>query len=180
MPLALKCHPAYCADFIDNIEVEVGLSGSILQLDYMIAGDIAQISLADPTIPVRADNLWQTTCCEAFLGAMGQGDYFEYNLSPSTAWAAYSFSGYRKDMAAAMLRAEPQIEQQRSRDQYHLSARLELAGLPGWDAAQLELGLSAVIEDRYGQKSYWALQHPPGDPDFHHRDCFIHQLKAAA
>ena len=34
------------------------------------------------------------------------------------------------------------------------------------------LGLSAVIEEANGRKSYWALAHPPGKADFHHADCF--------
>ena len=38
------------------------------------------------------------------------------------------------------------------------------------------LGLSAVIEEHGGAKSYWALAHPPGAPDFHHPDCFAAQL----
>jgi hypothetical protein len=36
------------------------------------------------------------------------------------------------------------------------------------------LGLSAVLEEQDGTKSYWALAHPPGGkPDFHHPDCFV-------
>jgi hypothetical protein len=34
------------------------------------------------------------------------------------------------------------------------------------------LGLSAIIEEASGQRSYWALAHPPGKPDFHHPDSF--------
>jgi hypothetical protein len=40
------------------------------------------------------------------------------------------------------------------------------------------VGLSAVIEEVDGSKSYWALRHPPGQPDFHHRDCFALRLEA--
>jgi hypothetical protein len=29
------------------------------------------------------------------------------------------------------------------------------------------IGLAAVIEERSGHKSYWALAHPPGKADFH-------------
>ena len=45
----------------------------------------------------------------------------------------------------------------------------------GWGA----IALSAVIETRDGAKSYWALKHPPGKPDFHHPDCFALKLPAA-
>jgi len=36
-----------------------------------------------------------------------------------------------------------------------------------------------VIEEKDGAKSYWALAHPPGAPDFHHRDCFAIELAPA-
>jgi hypothetical protein len=38
--------------------------------------------------------------------------------------------------------------------------------------------VSAVIEENSGAKSYWALKHPPGKPDFHHADGFDLTLSA--
>jgi hypothetical protein len=37
-------------------------------------------------------------------------------------------------------------------------------------------GLSAVVEEADGNKSYWALNHPSDKPDFHHRDSFVLEL----
>jgi len=45
-------------------------------------------------------------------------------------------------------------------------------------AGPWSVGLSAVIEEIDGTKSYWALRHPPGPPDFHHPDCFALTLPA--
>ena len=42
----------------------------------------------------------------------------------------------------------------------------------------VKIALSAVIEETDGTKSYWALRHPPGAPDFHHPDCFALTLEA--
>ena len=40
-----------------------------------------------------------------------------------------------------------------------------------------QLGLSAILEEIDGTKSYWALAHPPGDkPDFHDPVCFAARL----
>jgi len=40
-----------------------------------------------------------------------------------------------------------------------------------------ELGLSAVIEETDGNKSYWALAHPAdAPPDFHDPTCFLAHL----
>jgi hypothetical protein len=58
-----------------------------------------------------------------------------------------------------------------------LQAALELEGLSALPRnIPWHLGLSAVIEDTNGGKSYWALTHPPGGPDFHHSDCFTHEF----
>jgi hypothetical protein len=42
------------------------------------------------------------------------------------------------------------------------------------------LALSAVIEEAGGAKSYWALAHPPGRPDFHSAAGFLVPLQPAA
>ena len=42
---------------------------------------------------------------------------------------------------------------------------------------QWDLGLSAVLEEQDGTKSYWALAHPVADkPDFHDPGCFVARL----
>jgi hypothetical protein len=39
-----------------------------------------------------------------------------------------------------------------------------------------ELGLSAVLEENDGTKSYWALAHAADKPDFHAPGCFAARL----
>ena len=39
-----------------------------------------------------------------------------------------------------------------------------------------QLALTAVIEETNGVKSYWALKHPPGKPDFHAAVGFVLEL----
>src|SRR4051812_47799940 len=44
----------------------------------------------------RADELWKTTCFEAFWAVPGQRGYWEVNFSPSKrAWNVYFFDDYR-------------------------------------------------------------------------------------
>jgi hypothetical protein len=71
----------------------------------------------------------------------------------------------------------PVIEVEASPEVFTLQASLQLDQLSHLPRdAPWRLGLSALIEDKNGRKSYWALAHPPGKPDFHHGDCFAHEF----
>ena len=37
----------------------------------------------------------------------------------------------------------------------------------------MRLALVAVIAEKNGSLSYWALAHPPHRPDFHHAEAFV-------
>ena len=120
----------------------------------------------------RADGLWQTTCLEAFLRAEGEEGYREWNFAPSGQWAAYDFTACRDGMANAELGAPPYIRMEDNLTWWALGATIAVPADRQW-----RLGLSAVLEEQGGTKSYWALAHPPGDkPDFHHPDCFAARL----
>ena len=97
---------------------------------------------------------------------LGEGSYVEFNFSPSSQWAAYRFERYREGMVELELTSPPEIHLDASEGHFALEATVPNAGLAG------NLALSAVIEETDGTKSYWALAHPPGKPDFHHPACF--------
>ena len=119
----------------------------------------------------RADRLWESTCFEAFLRGEGEEAYREWNFAPSGQWAAYDFAAYRDGMAQADV-AEPYIRMEDNLTWWTLGATIAVPADRTW-----QLGLSAVLEEADGTKSYWALAHPPGDrPDFHHADCFAARL----
>lgn len=116
----------------------------------------------------RADDLWQATCFELF-GSEGRGDpYLELNFSPSGRWAAYRFETYREGRTDDDLAAQPDIDFDRGEDILVLTAYLSSTDL----ARVRRVGVSAVIEEEGGRKSYWALAHPAGKPDFHAAYCF--------
>lgn len=103
------------------------------------------------------------------------GKYLEFNLSPASHWAAYHFDGYRNGMQDLAVEA-PSISTASIGNSFAVGADIELSAQ---NLAQSgELALSAVIEERDGTKSYWALAHPPGKPDFHHPTCFAATLPA--
>jgi hypothetical protein len=143
-------------------------------------GKLAEVALPALQSGGRADELWKHTCFEAFVRAEGGKRYLEFNFSPSTQWAAYEFDAYRGGMRPLAEIGAPHIEVDRGTmlDGLGVYAELHLgAALPvnlAWQAA-----LAAVIEERDGAKSYWALAHPLGKPDFHDPNCFILDLAAS-
>ncbi|MDE2133169.1 MAG: DOMON-like domain-containing protein [Alphaproteobacteria bacterium] len=176
MRQALKPHPDSCCSAATRIEAYVsrGRTGNLL-LHYYLTG-IGDVLVPRGWSRTRADELWRHTCFEAFVGAPPTEDYYEFNFAPSTQWAAYRFSNYRRGMAVASEIGTPSIELKSSVESFELRAHLKLDGLPSGEAWRL--GLSAVIEETNGRISYWALAHPPGKVDFHHADCFALELPA--
>jgi len=178
MRLTLRLHPDSLSPAATHIDVDIVRphAGSLV-LRYFVTGKTAGVRLPPIAPPVRAEELWQCTCFEAFIRCPASDSYYEFNFAPSTQWAAYQFDGYRSGMREAGGVSAPPIAIKASAALFRLQASLELeqlASLPR--EATWQLGLSALIEDTNGGKSYWALAHPPGKPDFHHPDCFAHEI----
>ena len=139
---------------------------------FGIGAPAARFVIPELSEQSRSDGLWQTTCFEAFLKADGAEAYREWNFAPSGAWAAYDFTDYREGMENAEIQAPPYLRMEDNFTWWTVGATISVDADKAWD-----LGLSAVIEERDGTKSYWAIAHPPSDkPDFHHRDCFAVRL----
>ena len=146
-----------------------------MKLEYVIVGDLGKIAWPEAAVASRTDGLWNATCFEAFL-AQADGRYIEFNFGPSRAWASYRFNGYRDGMAPAFDLQTPDIYIERGEQRFCLTAFIELPA-DGIGVVR-SVALSAVIEETDGTKSYWALAHPPGKPDFHHPTCFTITLPA--
>jgi hypothetical protein len=176
MPFRLVHHPDAPREHVASIAVEASRPGpGLLVLSYGLAGALGQLHLPPRAVSRRADELWRRTCFEAFVMA-GTG-YLEFNLAPSTEWAAYRFDRYRDGMRGVEGIAEPRIEIAATSGRFELRAMLDLYGVADWPLeAPWRLGLSAVIEAAGGARSYWALAHPPGPPDFHHAAGFAIEL----
>ena len=176
-PLAdrLVAHPAHPPRRVAGVECSLARTGDVLDLRYRIAAPAAALRLPPPAAPDRTDGLWQASCLELFAAAAdGTPGYAEFNFAPSGQWAAYRFTAPRTGMAPLALPHAPAIALAGEGGAVILSVRL--AGLaPG----ALRLGITAVIEEVDGTKSYWALRHGGDRPDFHDPDCFVRQLPPA-
>jgi hypothetical protein len=155
-----------------SLSVEAHTHAEGLRIHYSLHGDMAALRIPVPAAPVPTDDLWQHTCFEAFVAANDQAAYREFNFSPSSQWAAYRFSAERERDGTAeardrVLLTPPLLHV--TAQSLTLTARVPVAALPR-SPSVLSLGLCAVIEERDGRLSYWALEHPKERPDFHHRD----------
>lgn len=167
MRLPLIPHPTTPAAGL-RLEVEARREGAVFSLEYVVAGAVETVRQPALAARVRTDALWRTTCFEAFVRTTD--GYVEYNLSPSGAWAAYRFDGYREGMRGLEMPA-PFIVTRTAPGQFVLTADVTLPE----DAGEA-VGLAAVIESFDGTIAYWALAHPSDKPDFHHPDSFALEL----
>jgi hypothetical protein len=138
---------------------------------FCVSSPAGRFVIPSSTEGARTDELWKTTCFEAFLRTEGEAGYTEWNFAPSGDWAAYDFTARRHGMRNAEVTAPPYIRVEDNLTWWGLGATIAVPA-----ERRYRLGLSAVIEERDGTISYWALAHPPGAPDFHHDDCFAARL----
>jgi hypothetical protein len=202
--LSLRPHPDTPCGAVTGIEVELARVRPLkLQIRYVLIGNIRRVRLRLRDRD-RGDALWRHTCFEAFVRVGAEEGYLEYNLAPSGDFAAYRFQRYREGMeptreiGSSILdvqgRSEPLEADRRELLKragfdtlerfepsfFSLKAELSFSNAMGLAVAQpWQVGLSTVIEEMNGRISYWALAHPPGQPDFHHPSCFALELPAA-
>lgn len=136
------------------------------------------ILLPEPTVAAECGNLWQHTCCEAFVAVPDTDDYLEFNFSPSGCWAVYRFNDYRVRDDTFRCAVAPKIEFTPHEQAFELTATVPSALFKSQWPGQTHwlIGLTAVIETTAGEKSYWALRHEGEKPDFHLRSQFLFPL----
>ena len=165
--LQLIAHPDTPPLAVSAVEAVCWFEAGQWRFRYLVEG-AQQLVLPDALEVRRADDLWRSTCFEAFIGG-DAASYREYNFAPSGQWAAYLFNSPRDGMRAAADDAEVWLEG--GETWIGVEAEVSANLIPG-----SPLNLTAVVEEEGSHKSYWALAHPDGPPDFHNRDCFVAHL----
>ncbi|MFZ5668019.1 MAG: DOMON-like domain-containing protein [Pseudomonadota bacterium] len=178
MLLTLTPHPDTPSDVVAGVIVHIRrLARDRMAFTWFVQGDPGRLVLPAKQDPARTDELWKTTCFEAFIGDPGTGfGYVETNFSPSGQWATYTFGQYRTGMWADESVVD-KIELWTGPGELKLSAVVSGLAIPEYDELDHErIAISCVIEEVGGRKSYWALAHPPGKPDFHSPAGFVLRL----
>lgn len=153
--------------------------GCFVLVNFRVHGGIHSIRWPDASAEGRFDRLWEHSCFEVFLAPGATASYIEMNFAPGRQWAAYNFDDYRHGMEDALgitIHRMDWLVRDLSVPRAEMHVLLEVP--PDLETLDWKLGLTTVIEELDGTKSYWALAHAPGPPDFHNRDCFIATLPA--
>lgn len=176
LPFQLQPFPGDAAPADLTITGSARRDGQELQLRYVLSGPLAELLLPEPAAaPRRLDDLWQSTCLEAFLALPGDPGYWELNLCPSGDWNLYRLDGYRQGLRPEAADRAPGLRRQTAPGGLELTASLPMPA-PLAASAALDLGITAVIATHRGELSYWALHHPGDQADFHRREGFLVRL----
>ena len=175
----LHCHPATPCSETRALQVRVLRTSRELEFTFLLLGNTSGIRLEPSQTPKALAELWRNTCFEAFVTIDGQQAYHELNFAPSGEWRVYAFRAYRVPAPLEPSIRSPCIVTRATAERFELNARLCLADLSRFHShSVLCLGLSAVVETKDGSRSFWALRHSTGRPDFHQAAAFALRLKA--
>jgi len=78
-----------------KIYAEAFKTNEELSVNFIIEDKNKIISFSDNINSGRKNELWKSTCFEAFFGPTGSAMYWELNLATGGSWNCYSFDNYR-------------------------------------------------------------------------------------
>ncbi len=159
-----------------KITGNIARRANTLVIRFALLGHLAELVIpAKGDMPARKNKLWEETCLEFFLALKNAPRYWEFNLSPAGHWNVYRFAAYRQGMQEEMAFTSLPFRVENQSDSLLLALELDLDKIVQADQA-LEVAISAVMQHRDGQLTYWALAHRGPQADFHRRDCFLVEL----
>ena len=162
-PLVL--HPSCDPGPIERVMAGIEATSEGCRARFRIEGDLPRVVLSPHAMAARTDGLWRTTCFEIFWQADGSDAYREFNLSPSSRWAAYQFDAHREGGRDAPVEA---LSIASSASDRALSLECSIAASLSLPAS---VALTAVIENVDGSIQFWAPSFADGKPDFHSARC---------
>lgn len=169
---ALRPFPADPSPPGVSIRGRLGRQGSLFTISFILSGQLADVVIpAAALAPARRWLLWETTCLEFFLALPGHDDYWEFNLSPSGDWNVFHLTDYRQGIQEEMAITHLPLEIHRQPDRLTISLTIDLQAILPADRPW-EVAISTVLQHLDGRYTYWALNHPAPQPDFHHRAGF--------
>jgi len=160
---------------VDNPPVDLSVAVSMSRpqkskwmLVYELVGRIDSIIIPNESLFGNGRNLWEETCFEFFV-RHPDGEYLEFNFSPTGKWSCFSFSSYRCGMTDLELRNDPKSVVKSHAEKYRFEVSLDLdgIGLKKYSEPELVIAITSVLKMRDQRYCYYALDFADGQPDFH-------------
>ena len=149
---------------------------SSIFIHYQLAGKLSEILLPEQSdMPTRKSHLWDRTCFEFFIAVKDSPHYWEFNLTPSGDWNVFHFRDYRDGMKEELTFTSLPFKIQSKYEVFQLELACDLKRIIK-KSDLIEIAVSAVVEGRNEEVSYWALSHCGLKADFHRRDSFTLEL----
>lgn len=175
-----KLVPFIESDYVKQFNLEANIEREDSQLvgSFRLNGPLDHIIVPTKVADAaRKDGLWKNTCFEFFMRPTQTSAYLEVNLSPSGEWNVYEFDDYRKGMRESKIVKSVKVD-----TNFH-DGCLNVSWSLKFDKDVLNkkergylVGITAVLEHRSGEKSYWALKHCDENPDFHNAESFSTEI----
>ncbi|MBK25551.1 MAG: hypothetical protein CME70_16260 [Halobacteriovorax sp.] len=155
------------------------VEAKVLKVAFELKGDLSNILLPKPLVnPSRVIGLWESTCFEMFVKNSSGDEYFEFNVSSAYNWNLFYFPSIKARLKEYTNISNLAVSAVKKEDSFCLKFWIALDKFPSgfWESDNMKIGLTAVIENKTGPLSYWALAHKEDKPNFHHMDSFIFEL----
>lgn len=174
--LQLSPHPAFPISFPITVSVDYQWKKQNLRISFYAQGDTSQIKglSNSKTLQSRKNELWKTTCFEAFLKPKTQEHYWEINLNSSGDWNFYFLEAYRKNLIEETQAHVSSFQATLTKGIFHLEIETYL---PFLNHESIWISPCVILESQKGEKSYWSIHHPESQPNFHASGSFVHELK---
>lgn len=161
------------------IETELNQNVDSLFISYRIRIGLDLIDCGNGTPKKeRITGLWEKTCFELFIkNEIDQ--YVEFNFSPSFEWNCFYFDKSGDALKELGKMQAPVSDILFSEDHLlHFSViKKDLFPDGFFDSVHsLNVGITAVIKEKTGALSYWALSHEDSRPNFHHFNSFKYKF----
>lgn len=174
----VRLQPFCTANSLPEIDIaaSIDLQNGMLAIEYQLRGDLSAIDIPSPApIPTRKFKLWESTCCEFFIGVPETSNYWEFNLSPSGDWNIFQLDDYRQGLREELAITSLPFKIDRQPDLLLLDLEFDLRQIIETKQA-IEVAITAVIQPYHDETSYWAVIHCGTVADFHLRDSFTIDL----
>ncbi len=155
-----------------KVAAEISVHGSRIDFHFEILDPNRLVleglvpGLSGPQEIMRADNLWKTTCLEAFWAVPGEQKYWELNISPGgKKWNCYRFENYRQPVLPVVC-YDYEIQNISVAAGTLECSVLGKSVLPG-----IEASLCVIVRTANGTH-FFSTAHAGSKPDFHNRGSF--------